>query len=70
MDEENRRKLRSTVTVNILNKKKSNVIKIPNIEEFQASKLPLLKEVIGVVLGKKDSKTRQSVTIALKKHIT
>ena len=57
MDEENRRKLRSTVPVNILNKKKSNLNKIPNIEEFQASKLPLLKGVIGVVLGKKNSKS-------------
>ena len=49
MDE--RKKLRSDISVNKFNKKNTSLV-----EEFQVSKLPLLKEVIGIVLNRKDAK--------------
>ena len=55
MDE--RKKLRSDISVNKFNKKNTSLVDIPNIEEFQVSKLPLLKEVIGIVLNRKDAKS-------------
>ena len=55
MDE--RKKLRSDIYVNKFNKKNTSLVDIPNIEEFQVSKLPLLKELIGIVLNRKDAKS-------------
>ena len=49
-----KKKLRSSVTVNISNKKNQDVVQIPNIDKFQSTRLPLTKEVIGMVFSIKD----------------
>ena len=43
--------------VNKFNKKNTSFVDVPNIEEFQVSTLPLLKEVIAIVLNRKDAKS-------------
>ena len=49
-----KKKLRSSVAVNVSNKNNQDVVQIPNIDKFQSTRLPLTKEVIGMVFAIKD----------------